>query len=127
MAAGIGLNIQNAIADYGIGQNSLSLVAGPGSNSGSSSNSNPNSNTSPGPGNGSVKYIVKQYSQCKYDVQGRANANLTYSIPGVTSGSDRFDSSGHFRKSINYNSVYCESGGGADCTPNPCPNIIVKY
>ena len=41
VAAGVGLNIQNAIADYGIAENSLSLVAvGPGSNSGSNSNSN---------------------------------------------------------------------------------------
>ena len=45
VAAGVGLNIQNAIADYGIAENSLSLVAGPGSNSGSNSNSI--SNTSP--------------------------------------------------------------------------------
>lgn len=37
MAAGIGLNIQNALADYGIGENSLSLVATGGSGSGSSS------------------------------------------------------------------------------------------
>ena len=37
VAAGIGLNIQNAIADYGIGENSLSLVATGGSGSGSSS------------------------------------------------------------------------------------------
>ena len=45
VAAGVGLNIQNAIADYGIAENSLSLVAvGPGSNSGSNSNSNSNSN-----------------------------------------------------------------------------------
>ncbi len=44
VASGIGLNIQNAIADYGIAENSLSLVAGPGSNSGSNSNSNSNSN-----------------------------------------------------------------------------------
>lgn len=45
VAAGVGLNIQNAIADYGIGENSFSLVAGPGSNSGSNSNSNWNPNT----------------------------------------------------------------------------------
>lgn len=45
VAAGLGLNIQNAIADYGIGENSLSLVAVGGSNSGPSSNSNSNSNT----------------------------------------------------------------------------------
>lgn len=40
VAAGVGLNIQNAIADYGIGENSLSLVAVGGTNSGSNSNSN---------------------------------------------------------------------------------------
>ena len=45
VAAGIGLNIQNAIADYGIGQNSLSLVAGPGSNSNSNTNGIRVSNT----------------------------------------------------------------------------------
>ena len=27
VAAGIGLNVQNALSDYGIGENSLSLVA----------------------------------------------------------------------------------------------------
>ena len=43
VAAGVGLNIQNAIADYGIAENSLSLVAVGGSNSGSNSNSNSNS------------------------------------------------------------------------------------
>ena len=45
VAAGIGLNIQNAIADYGIGENSLSLVAVGGSGSGSNSNSNSNETT----------------------------------------------------------------------------------
>ncbi len=35
VAAGVGLNIQNAIADYGIGENSLSLIAVPSSGSGS--------------------------------------------------------------------------------------------
>lgn len=44
VAAGVGLNIQNAIADYGIAENSFSLVAVGGSNSGSNSNSNSNSN-----------------------------------------------------------------------------------
>ena len=44
VAAGVGLNIQNAIADYGIAENSLSLVAVGGSNSGSNSNSNSNTN-----------------------------------------------------------------------------------
>ncbi len=50
VAAGVGLNIQNAIADYGIAENSLSLVAVGGSNSGSNSNSNSNSNTNTGGG-----------------------------------------------------------------------------
>ena len=44
VASGIGLNIQNALSDYGIGENSFSLVAVGGSNSGSNSNSNSNSN-----------------------------------------------------------------------------------
>lgn len=48
VAAGVGLNIQNAIADYGIAENSLSLVAVGGSNSGSNSNSNSNSNCTGG-------------------------------------------------------------------------------
>lgn len=39
VAAGIGLNIQNALANYGIGENSLSLIAAPDSNSNSNSNS----------------------------------------------------------------------------------------
>ena len=39
VAAGIGLNIQNALADYGIGKNSLSLIAIGGSGSGSSGSS----------------------------------------------------------------------------------------
>lgn len=42
VASGIGLNIQNALSDYGISENSLSLIAVPGSGSGSSSNSNSN-------------------------------------------------------------------------------------
>ncbi|MCR4591929.1 MAG: hypothetical protein K5672_02085 [Bacteroidaceae bacterium] len=47
MASGIGLNIQNALADYGISGESLSLVAKPkaGSNSNSNSNGNSNSNS----------------------------------------------------------------------------------
>lgn len=44
VAVGIGLNIQNAIADYGIDENSYSLVAVPGSGSNSNSNSNSDSN-----------------------------------------------------------------------------------
>ena len=42
VAVGIGLNVQNAIADCGIAENSLSLVAGPGSSSGSNTNFNSN-------------------------------------------------------------------------------------
>lgn len=46
VAAGIGLNIQNALVDYGIGENSLSLIADPGSGTNSNSNSNSNTNSS---------------------------------------------------------------------------------
>lgn len=47
VAAGIGLNIQNALEDYGIGENSLSLIADPGSGSNSNSNSNSNNTGTP--------------------------------------------------------------------------------
>ncbi len=46
VAAGFGLNIQNALSDYGISEESLSLVAIPGSGSNSNSNSNSNTNAS---------------------------------------------------------------------------------
>jgi hypothetical protein len=49
VASGIGLNIQNAIADYGIGEDSLSLLAKPGSGSNSNSNSNSNTNSNSNP------------------------------------------------------------------------------
>ena len=58
VAAGIGLNIQNAIADYGIGENSFALVAVGGSNSGSSSNSN---------GGGSEICCFKKYTEPEPD------------------------------------------------------------
>ena len=61
VAAGVGLNIQNAIADYGIGEKSLSLVADPGSgsnsNSNSNSNSDSNSNSNSGGSNSNVWYL----------------------------------------------------------------------
>lgn len=44
VVAGIGLNIQNAIENYGIGENSFSLVATGGSNSGSNSSASNVSN-----------------------------------------------------------------------------------
>ncbi len=65
VAAGVGLNIQNAIADYGIAENSLSLVAVGGSNSGSNSNSNSNSNTTPDGPRKSMKAIDITRRSCK--------------------------------------------------------------
>lgn len=47
VAAGIGLNIQNALANYGIGENSFSLVAVGDSNSNSNSNGNGGHGTNP--------------------------------------------------------------------------------
>ena len=61
VAAGVGLNIQNAIADYGIAENSLSLVAVGGTNSGSNSNSNSNDKVE----NGQVKVIKKKHTGWK--------------------------------------------------------------
>lgn len=66
VAAGIGLNIQNAIADYGIAENSFSLVAVGGSNSGSNSNSN--SNTGPDDDlvhNGYKNVVIRTHSGWK--------------------------------------------------------------
>jgi len=91
VAAGIGLNIQNALSDYGIGQDSLSLVAKPGSGTNSNSNSNSNSNTNGKPfcyngGPGS--------SSCSID------AGISISGYGMTGGC----------------SVSCQSGYYACCT-----------
>ena len=93
VVSGIGLNIQNAIAGYGIGENSLSLVAGPGSNSGSNSNSNSNSNfnsnsnsdsnwdsnwdTSPKP----EKYI---YNCVEHTDEGKPDVETITVLPGET-------------------------------------------
>lgn len=84
VAVGIGLNIQNALSDYGIGENSFSLVAVGGSNSGSNSNSNSNwnSNTNTGPldesdsdGNGNNENPEKKYyiveEPCYYTYYGK--------------------------------------------------------
>ena len=65
VAAGIGLNIQNAIADYGIGENSLSLVATGGSGSGSSGSSSGSSSGGPdGPLGPNETYMVVPNKTC---------------------------------------------------------------
>lgn len=60
VAAGIGLNIQNAIADYGMKENSFSLVAVGGTNTGSNSNSN----------GAPAGWIVNQYMGKKLIITG---------------------------------------------------------
>ena len=121
VASGIGLNIQNAIADYGIGENSLSLVAGPGSNSGSNSNSN----TGSGPGD----YFVRKYHECGKQIEGVKNSLFYYTISGyINNQSARFDKYGRCYVSIiRPNTIYCDSGGKNACTPNPCPTISWHY
>jgi hypothetical protein len=90
VASGIGLNIQNAIADYGIGQNSLSLVAGPGSNSGSNSNSNSNSNWNSNSNsdsdnlvpNGKVEVVTNTHTGWKWNPTGRTSTVPVYDKDG---------------------------------------------
>ena len=65
VAAGVGLNIQNAIADYGIGENSLSLVATGGSGSGSFGSSSGSS--SGGPLGSYETYVIVDNEDC-YEV-----------------------------------------------------------
>lgn len=126
VAAGIGLNIQNAIADYGIGENSLSLVADPGSNSGSNSNSNWNSNTDTWPdmsdsdSNGNSqngdKYTEKDIT-CETPFTGTPGDTIIISCNGTeylhvigNSGKVSFESYG----------TECPPGGNDDCCPRSC-------
>ncbi len=60
VAAGIGLNIQNAIADYGIGENALSLVAVGTGGSGSGSSG---SSSTPG-GYSEYIYVIVDNEEC---------------------------------------------------------------
>ena len=59
VALGIVLNIQNAIADYGMNRSFFSLIAETSSNSNSSTNSNSNSNTNMLVPNGKVNIITR--------------------------------------------------------------------
>lgn len=121
VAAGIGLNIQNALTDYGIGENSLSLVAGPGSNSGSNSNSNTGSD----PGD----YFVRRYYECGRVIEGKKNSLFYYTITDyVNEKLERFDRNGRCEVVISRpNTIYCDGGGKKACTPNPCPQITWHY
>lgn len=125
VATGIGLNIQNALADYGIGENSFSLVA---VGSGSNSNSNWNSNTDTNPGNDPDGWFEMKFTGCEeYDAIGPAGQSLHWWFDdGFGSGDGNYDSTGHFRKTITYSPVYCQKGGGKDCTSDPCPIMHVS-
>ena len=80
VALGIGLNIQNALVDYGIGENSFSLVATGGTNSGSNSGSSSN----PLVPNGYV-LILTPYQTC-YRLYKTSNESLdqTVTLPDGT-------------------------------------------
>ena len=139
VAAGIGLNIQNAIADYGIGKNSFALVAVGDSNSGSNSNSNWNSNTdsnyTSGPNTGKTRetrtgsglYVVSisgsLETTCNLKVGMRLSGGLDASLQGkvIAEYKDEY-------------SIICYDGGTCPCTPegwhvcasSGCPEAGIK-
>lgn len=91
VAAGLGLNIQNAIADYGIGQNSLSLVAGPGSNSnsnlGSNTNSDSNSNSNSNSNDLPAGWIIDKYMGKEFTITGGSvSGNVGVGPSGPSAG-----------------------------------------
>lgn len=78
VASGIALNIQNAMADYGMNKNFFSLIAETSSNSNSSTNSNSNSNNSSLVPNGKVRIISRTHN-C-YTVE---QTNITQTLTGI--------------------------------------------
>ncbi|MBO6124575.1 MAG: hypothetical protein J6P55_01770 [Bacteroidaceae bacterium] len=138
VAAGIGLNIQNALANYGIGENSLSLVAGPGSNSGSNSNSNSNSNLnsntdtlpdisdsdSNGNGNNDDKWSIES-GDCPYEFEGNPGDTINFSIGNFQHAQHVqyvFGTKRHLTYTVVGGKEDCVRGNDyPTCTPKPCP------
>ena len=137
VAAGVGLNIQNAIADYGIGQNSLSLVAGPGSNSGSNSNSNSNvnSNTATLPdisdsdSNGNTQKKYRTHSKvCVVHITGNKGEKKYLTIGNASPVEHTIPSKGYL-DIIYGNEITCivdEHGSLTTCENIPCPSYSVR-
>jgi len=135
VVSGIGLNIQNAIADYGIGQNSLSLVAGPGSNSGSNSNSNSNSNwnsnTDTLPDNSDSDsndlkkkdiYTEVPHSQCFYACGGNVGDTKRLEISGQCTVYCTVQANGYASYTLEYNWIECQKEGKNECNATSCPS-----
>lgn len=122
VAAGIGLNIQNALADYGIGENSFSLIADPSSCSGSNTNTFPNMSDSDSNGNGTnvIKYH-KAKGDCLYKCTGPAYSTLTFTVKGILQQVD-LDENGKGEKLVKELVDVCLEGGTLpDCENEPCP------
>lgn len=138
VAAGIGLNIQNAIADYGIGENSFSLVAVGGSNSGSNSNSNSNSNWNSNTdtlpdisdsdtdgNNDATRTWELKGEDCPISFTGYpANTTISYSVHGYT-GTCKIGADGTGKTKLTDYAEYCKVRGNlSNCTQmmeTPCP------
>lgn len=112
VAAGIGLNVHNALADYGIGENSFSLVA---VNPDTNSNSNPDSVSVGLNGEG---YELHPYP-CVYTYYGIPGTKVTVTTSyGVFS--DTVLASGICN--VPYGEgMNCPRGGGKDCEIILCP------
>ena len=131
VASGIGLNIQNALSDYGIGENSFSLVAvGPGSNSGSNSNSNSNwnSNTNTDPldqsdsdDNGVIERKFKlETSPCEYKITGGTPNQWIHWTIGSSSGSVQLDATGYAKIDHEESYLQCIHDQSGDLTVEQC-------
>lgn len=138
VASGIGLNIQNALSDYGIGENSFSLVAvGPGSNSGSNSNSNSNSNwdsnTNTGPwdesdsndlNNKKTKYTKIEHHTCSYACGGNPGDTKTLVIHSPISKTLYLtvQANGYASTTESFDWIECQKEGTLDeCHATSCP------
>ena len=141
--AGMGLNIQNALTGYGLGENTLSLVAtggsgssGSGSNSNSGTNSNSGSNSNSNSNSGSNSNDVGnektenkwsyEYGNCEYDIEGNPGKIVNYRI-GNSHYQHVMGPSGHYS--------HIECGGkescitGQDfptCTQKSCADCIYE-
>lgn len=134
VAAGVGLNIQNALENYGIGENSLSLVAIGGSDSNSNSNSNWDSNTdtwpdmsdsdsnSNGNNNNNDGYEFDNYS-CDWTIDNQKPGETV----NVKIGTDIFSRIADENGEVHARSYgwYCNSKpDGHPCTPRQCPEPV---
>lgn len=125
VAAGVGLNIQNAIADYGIGENTLSLVAVGGSNSGSNSNSN--TNTTPGGPKKSEKAISIDRRSCTKAVGFKEGISIDIDLKAALSkllGKEVKSSSSMYAEVTTYMITETKQQYKKNCVSDPEGNCI---